>query len=153
MKTLYNTLYRSCLALVVCITFTSCGTYNDISTGTESNLLSSNFKAASASLENNKLLQKKKNRLLYLLEKGKVEHVNKNFALSNKLFEEAYYLVEDRGSLTASKIGAAFTNAQAIPYAAEDFEKTAIHYYKALNFFQLGELDNALVEAKRINIS
>src|SRR5690606_16542156 len=33
-----------------------------------------------------------------------------------------------------------------------DFEKVTIHYYKALNYFQMGMPNEALVEAKRINI-
>mgnify|MGYP000754481450 CR=1 FL=1 len=33
-----------------------------------------------------------------------------------------------------------------------DFEKVTIHYYKALNYIFLNKLDEALVEAKRINL-
>ena len=37
-------------------------------------------------------------------------------------------------------------------YTGEDFEKVTIHYYKALNYIFLNKLDEALVEAKRINL-
>jgi hypothetical protein len=148
-----NSFCTPSICIVLVIIFSSCSaTYNANSKSTELSLLNSNFTEANESLETNKMLKKKQNRLLYLLEKGKLEHINKNYSASNQYFEEAYYLIEDRGSNTGAKIAAAFTNPEAIPYPAEDFEKTTIHYYKALNFFQLGQYDNALVEAKRINI-
>lgn len=140
------------VVILVSSTLNSCGTYRDTLSQTEYSLKSNNYASSLQSIDNNKFLGKKRNRLLYLLEKGKLEHLNKNYRESNNYFEQAYFLIEDRSKHIGAKIGAAFTNPEAEPYKAEDFEKTTLHYYKALNFFQLGEYDNALVEAKRINI-
>lgn len=119
---------------------------------TESDLKSNDYINSLENIDSNKYLSKQKNRLLYLLEKGKLEHLNSNFSISNKYFEEARQVLESRERNLGSKALALVTNPEAKPYSAEDFEKTTLYYYKALNFFKLGEYDNALVEAKRINI-
>lgn len=116
-------------------------------------ILSGDFSGASESLDKNKFLSKSKNRLLYLMEKGKVEHMNGNYEASNKYLEEAYILIDDGirtgvGRTVTSKL----VNPMQEPYKGEDFEKVIIHYYKALNYFYLNDSQAALVEAKRINI-
>ena len=139
---------------VLVILLNSCGiTYNDKSFEFQNEVYYRNFDKAAALIEDNKFLSKKRNRLLYLMEKGKVEHMNANYQESNQLLEEAYTLIENRiTSNTGQAIAAKLTNPMAAPYQGEDFEKVMIHYYMALNYFQLGMPNEALVEAKRINI-
>ncbi|AXG75066.1 hypothetical protein DVK85_12830 [Flavobacterium arcticum] len=139
--------------LLLLIGFQSCGTYNSKTSDIESDLYNGNFDKAVAGIEGNKFLKKKRNKLLYLMEKGKVEYMRGNYEISNKLLEEAYILIDDiiktnAGQAIASKL----TNPMAMPYKGEDFEKVTIYYYKALNYFMLGKPNEALVEAKRINI-
>lgn len=141
------------VALLLLIAFQSCGTYNTSTSDIESNLFSGDFNQAVASIDQNKFLLKERNRLLYLMEKGKVEHLRGNYEVSNTLLEEAYIMIDDRIKTNAGQaIAAKFTNPMAEPYKGEDFEKVTIHYYKALNYFMLGSPNEALVEAKRINI-
>lgn len=112
-----------------------------------------NFYEFIDNIDTNKQYLKPKNRLLYLLEKGKIEHYNGNYAESNQYFEDAYFMIENEALNSKSgKVLSYITNGEASDYRAEDFEKTALLYYKAINFFQLGDYDSALVEAKRINI-
>jgi len=141
-------------ALLLLIALQSCGsTYNVKTAEIESDLLSGNFDMALVHLDQNKFLQKDRNRLLYLMEKGKLEHLKGNYELSNQVFEEAYIVIDDRIKTNAGQaVAAKFTNPMAEPYKGEDFEKVSIHYYKALNYFHLGMPNEALVEAKRINI-
>ncbi|MFL9843765.1 COG3014 family protein [Flavobacterium rhizosphaerae] len=119
----------------------------------ESDLLNSDYESAIHHVDKNKFLKKDRNRLLYLMEKGKLEHLKGNYEESNKLLEEAYIMIDDRIKTKAGQaVAAKFTNPMAEPYKGEDFEKVTIHYYKALNYFYLGMPNEALVEAKRINI-
>ncbi|MFP9113369.1 COG3014 family protein [Flavobacterium sp. RHBU_3] len=139
------------LLLLVCIT--SCATYNDKITDVHQEMVNGRFKNASGLLDKNAFLGKKRNKLLYLLEKGKMEHISGNYEESNRLFEEAYILVDDRIKTSAGHaVAANLTNPMAAPYKGEDFEKVTIHYYKAINYFMLGQPDEALVEAKRIDL-
>jgi len=130
----------------------SCGTYN-MKTTIEADLYNGNFAKASESIDKNSFLNKDRNRLLYLMEKGKIEHLRGNYTQSNALLEQAYIMIDDKiktnvGQAVASKL----TNPMALPYKGEDFEKVTIHYYMALNYFHLGQSAEALVEAKRIDI-
>ncbi len=119
----------------------------------ETSLFESDFKVAMANIDQDKFLLKDRNKLLYLLEKGKIEHLNGHYEKSNDYFEQAYILIDDKIKSSAGQfIVGKFTNAMAEPYKGEDFEKVTIHYYKALNYFQLGNPNEALIEAKRINI-
>ncbi len=141
------------LLLLLLIGFQSCGTYNSKTSDIESDLFNGNFNQAIAGIENNKFLKKDRNRLLYLMEKGKVEHMQGNYEASNALLEEAYIMIDDRiKTKVGQAVAAKFTNPMAMPYKGEDFEKVTIFYYKALNYFMMGMPNEALVEAKRINI-
>lgn len=139
--------------LLLLVAFSSCGTYNTKTSDIEANLFNGAYDKAVSGIEKNSFLNKKRNRLLYLLEKGKVEHMRGNYAESNKLLEEAYIMIEDRIKTKAGQaVAAKFTNPMAEPYKGEDFEKVTLFYYKALNYFALGMPNEALVEAKRINL-
>jgi uncharacterized protein len=145
---------RKAFGLMLLVLLVSCGsTYNVKTADIENDLLTGNFDMALVHLDQNKFLQKDRNRLLYLLEKGKLEHLKGNYQASNAIFEEAYILIDDRIRTNVGQaVAAKFTNAMAEPYKGEDFEKVTIHYYKALNYFHMGMPNEALVEAKRINI-
>ncbi len=136
--------------------FVSCAAgarYQDRTVAIQNHIKQGNFIAASAEIESNKFLNASRNRLLYLMEKGKVEHMNRNYEESNRLFEEAYMMIDDRiRSSVGQAVAAKFVNPMQEAYKGEDFEKVIIHYYKALNFFALNNPQAALVEAKRIDI-
>ena len=141
------------LPILLLIALQSCSTYNSKTSDIESDLYTGDFSQAISRIDQNKFLLKTRNRLLYLLEKGKIEHLLGNYEKSNAYFEEAYILIDDKIKTNAGQaVAAKFTNPMAEPYKGEDFEKVTIHYYKALNFFHMGMADEALVEAKRINI-
>lgn len=139
--------------ILLLIAFQSCSTYNSKTADIEADLFSGDFNQAVNSIDQNKFLLKSRNRLLYLMEKGKIEHLLGNYESSNALFEEAYILIDDKIKTNAGQaVAAKFTNPMAEPYKGEDFEKVTIHYYKALNYFNMGMPNEALVEARRINI-
>ncbi len=152
-KTIITSLFKTVPVLLLAAALHSCGTYNSKTSEIENDLLNGNFDNAVVNIEKSKFLKKDRNRLLYLLEKGKLEHLKGNYEASNNLLEEAYIMIDDKIKTNVGQaIAGKFTNPMAEPYKGEDFEKVTIHYYKALNYFQLGMPDEALVEAKRINI-
>src|SRR5690606_33710583 len=103
-------------------------------------------------LDNNKLLRLKRNRLLYLLEKGKMAHLLHQYDSSNRYFNEADLFIEDaRVSAKDIALGT-LLNPMMQTYRGEDFEKFMVHYYKALNYLYLGQMEDALVEARRISL-
>lgn len=138
------------------IILNSCATsarYQDRAIDIENLILAQDFPAASKAVDDNKFLSRPRNRLLYLMEKGKIEHLAGNYQESNRYFEDAYIMIDD-GIRTGvgSAVAAKLVNPMQEPYKGEDFEKVIIHYYKALNYFYLNDPQAALVEAKRIDI-
>lgn len=105
---------------------------------------------AESILNDPKLEQNKKNILLYYLNKGTILWMNGKPVESNKYFQLADFYVEDfHKNYAASALGL-LTNANAEPYNGEGFEQILLHYYTTLNYINLGMLDDALVECKRM---
>ncbi len=94
----------------------------------------------------------KKGSLLYYLELGTVQHYAKDFKHSNRNFEDAENLIEELYTRSISKQTAAlFTSENVKPYRPEDYENVLINYYKAFNYFYLNDLEDATVEARRVD--
>jgi len=140
------------LAIILTMTTYSCATYHSKSIQYQTQIQNGLFNEASESVEANKFLKKKRNKLLYYLEKGKVSHLKGDYKISNELFNKADFFIEDYQKNIGNEILGIITNPEKKPYRGEDFEKVAIHYYKSLNYIFLNQLDEALVEAKRINL-
>jgi len=138
----------SSLLLVV----TSCSTYNSQSIVFQNKLQQGNTKGALEALDKNKFLLKPRNRLLYLLEKGRVAYLDGDYKLSNSFFNQADSFIEENKKAIGNQIIGTLLNPEKKTYKGEDFEKVAIHYYKALNYTFLHQYDDALVEAKRISL-
>ena len=116
------------------------------------NLRQGNYEKAAVSLDNNKLLKKGRNKLLYLLERGKVCHLLQQWDSSNNYFNEADLIMEDARTSAKDLALGTLLNPMMQSYKGEDFEKYLVHYYKALNYLQLGNTEDALVEARRITL-
>ena len=129
-----------------------CASYHQRSLDYYASLSEGNYARATKSLEANKLLKKPRNRILYLLEKGKLEHLEGRYAESNNSFNEADRLMEAGGGEAASLVAGTLLNPMMETYRGEDFEKYMVHYYKALNYLQLGQTEDALVEVRRITL-
>ena len=132
--------------------FYSCATYNEQAAPFYTSMLDGKYEKASDQLDRTRLLKKDRNRLLYLLEKGKMEHLIGHYDHSNNYLNEADLLMED-GRTTVKDVALAnLVNPMMKTYQGEDFEKYMVHYYKALNYLQLGLTDEAIVEARRITL-
>lgn len=115
-------------------------------------MASGNYTEAMKELEKNKLLQKPRNKLLFLMEKGKTAHLMGDYENSNRYFNEADQLLENGLGGTMDAVVGTLVNPMNQVYKGEDFEKFMIHYYKALNYVYLGKPEDAIVEARRIGL-
>ena len=139
---------------VVCAVFlmTGCASYYQRNLAVQKAFVSGDFERALNELDKNDDDANGNNRFLYLTENGTVLHMLERYDKSNEYFEEAHIFVEDFHQNRALQALSLISNPSVTQYGGEDFEKIFIHYYKALNYIALGELDNALVECRRINI-
>ena len=139
---------------IVCLMplFFSCVTYNNRIGSYYEQVLSNQYDKAYMSIDQNKLLLRKRNRLLYLFEKGKMAHLLKQYDSSNLYFNEADLFIEDARTTAGDIAVGTLLNPMMETYKGEDFEKFMVHYYKSLNYLGLGKTEDAMVEARRISI-
>lgn len=140
-------LFMGCMALV------SCMTYYQRQQRFQSYFQSGNIEQAASVLENDRRAEKRRTRLLFYMDQGVVQHMLGNYRESNDFFEQAYILGEDYRKNIGDEALALLVNPNVTEYKGEPFELLMIHYYKAMNFVQLGDLDAALVECRRLNIA
>ena len=128
-----------------------CATYYTKSRDTESALMAYNYEKAEEKIESSKFLSKKRNALLYHLELAKVNHLQGDYKESIENFKYADFLMDQYNSVADIAVGVAINPAMQ-PYRTEPHEEILSHYYNALNYLYLGDNEEAVVEARKINL-
>ncbi len=139
------------LFLGALITF-GCATYYKKNIKFQESVTQGDYEKAREYLKKEKRDQDGINRLLYLFNDGWVDWSLGNYASSNNSFNEADLMIEDQQKKLGFEALALIINPTVKPYQPEDFEVVLIHYFKALNYINLGLHDDALVECRRMNI-
>jgi uncharacterized protein len=90
--------------------------------------------------------------LLYLMDLGLVLHTAGKFEESNQIFLKADKIADISDYTSLSTEAATLLTSDNIKhYKGEDFEKVLINTYLAINYAVMGDYENALVEARRVN--
>lgn len=108
------------------------------------------FITAEKLLEQKSWQKPERNRLLYFLNRGTVLSVNGQYSESNKWFQQADYLIEDYRKNYVQEIAGLLTSPSISTYHGEYFEQILLHYYTTLNYLQMQNTEDALVECKRM---
>ena len=108
------------------------------------------FDKADRILTNSK--PKRKNQLLYYLNKGMTAFMKGEHEASNTAFEQAYLTAETFQPDPGRQIASYFLNPRLTLYEGEHHEILLINYFKALNYLFLDQPRAALVECRRMNI-
>jgi uncharacterized protein len=138
--------------VIVSISFFGCATYYQKTIKFQDFVSSGNLEKADNYIEKDKKSQKQRNILLYYMNRGTVNYLMQNHDLSIQLFSNAERSIEDYRKNLGAEALSLISNPSVKPYKAEDFEVVFVNYYLALNYLMLGKYDEALVEARRINI-
>jgi uncharacterized protein len=144
-------LKKNSFIIVLLFTLASCRTYYDKVLDFHKDLNRNDYKAAEKDLLNTRFLKLKRNEILRYLELGKVFHLQHLYDSSNYYFNKADLLMEEK-TRVADVSTSVLVNEAVTRYHGEDFERVLVNYYKALNYLYLNLNEDALVEAKRINI-
>jgi hypothetical protein len=93
----------------------------------------------------------KKEDLLWSMQLGGVERMNKNFSQSNEYFDKSEEMLNyfDYQNETVDSAMAIVTSDNIIPYVGEEYDGIMVNTYKALNFMALGDNELARVEFNR----
>jgi hypothetical protein len=93
-----------------------------------------------------------RSRVLYAMDRGLTLQLAGDYQQSNRALEEAEEEVDRLYTRTIRSETAAFlTNDNALPYEGEAYEHVMINVVKALNYAVQGQIEDALVEARRID--
>lgn len=97
-------------------------------------------------------------KILYMMERGRVAQIEKDYAGSMADFKVAMEQIkqdEDKAKVSASNLassGAALmTNDNAIPYEGDGYEKIFLYFFQALNYLYNKDVEGSLVELRRAN--
>jgi hypothetical protein len=91
------------------------------------------------------------NRLLFLLNQGAIHHYAQDYRQSNDYFLKAHTLSESLYTQNIAKEVAGVVTDNVRDYDGEDYEKILVNFFLLLNYVQLDQLDDALVEARQID--
>ena len=129
----------------------SCATYHSRLLPAQNNLIGGRCDVATKELAELSAAQSD-DRLLYLMEYGSALQICKDYKKSNEIFLEADKLSEQIDYISASRVlGATLLNEEMIQYKGDIFEKLFINISAALNFIELEQPDEAMVEIRRID--
>ncbi|MDX5321221.1 MAG: hypothetical protein LPK45_08900, partial [Bacteroidota bacterium] len=101
---------------------------------------------------NTKRWEKNRNALLYYWNKGTMAWMLGKHKESSELFMTSDYFLEDMYKNYANLAASFFVNNKVTQYAGEDHERILFQYYQILNFMELGNLENALVQSRRLKL-
>ena len=94
----------------------------------------------------------KRNRLLYLLDRGTFAFSTGDFREAITSFTESEQLISELYTISLSQEATTFLiNDNAAPYRGEDFESVMVNLFLALSYANLSEVDEALVEARKVD--
>ncbi|MGE5624129.1 MAG: COG3014 family protein [Bacillota bacterium] len=140
---------RLWLAAVVCACAGCAANYQDVMRQVGQDLAAQQPQAALKSLDK---LQGGGDQLLYLLNKAMVLRMQGDYAGSVQAFEQAKPLMLYLEATSVTETAAALTLSEGTrTYQAPLYERLLVHVYQALNFLQMGEPDQARVEAAQID--
>ncbi len=152
LKLRYKMFTRAIGILSLVFLITSCASFPKSQPQIESLLISNNYGQALQILAEDKNAYGINNELLYLLDKGFLEHLNGDYAQSIETFAKAQMKFDELYTESVSKIAATWVfNDYSAPYHGEDFEHVFINGFQALNYLMLGKYDEAIVEARDVD--
>nr|WKN34087.1 hypothetical protein K4G66_17040 [Tunicatimonas sp. TK19036] len=136
------------LALLLC----ACASYYQVNEKFNRSFEDGDLERAEKVLDGSKKASEGKAKLLYNLNRGVIASLQGKFEESNTFLEKAYELGEDLRNNYLNTAASLLVNPMVSYYTGEDHELLLLHYYKALNYLQMGDTESALVECRRMNI-
>ncbi|MBI3995916.1 MAG: hypothetical protein HY349_08075 [Nitrospirae bacterium] len=110
------------------------------------------FAEADAAIVKQKAEYGARNAVLYHLDRAMMLHLAGQYAESSQALAEAENRIEELYTKSvAAGAGSMLANDYTLPYEGEDFEKVMINVIAALNYVYLGQWDEALVEARKVD--
>lgn len=141
--------FRSAAVLALVFCCLGCASHNTELISVRESLVQGNVGAAVSQFEKRDAKDKD---LLYLLERGYMMHLAGRFEESNLAFAKAEERADELFTKSLSRGALSLvSNDLALPYRSVPHELQFVQYYRALNYMELGQPEEALVEARKAN--
>jgi hypothetical protein len=93
-----------------------------------------------------------RNAIMLFLDKGLLEHYAKNYAASGEDLQNAERLIEEAYTKSVSEDFLSYIiNDNTKAYPGEDFENIYLNVFNALNYYNRGNIEGALVEIRKLS--
>lgn len=153
-KTFYSITVLYLLISVLCLA--GCGTLWTSKAqyaGVDRMLERGDFATAKRQVEKSRLrYYPKKDRALYFLDLGLLQHYTGDYRASNQSLEAAEQAMDDAFVKSVTRGATSLLlNDNVLEYPGEDYENIYVNVFKALNYLALDEFDPAFVEIRRID--
>lgn len=129
-----------------------CATYSEQIRGVEADIAAGRYAEALKAMEQSRD-PLGKDQVLLLLNKGMLLRLQGDYSGSNAAFEQAKQTIDELDAVSVSEQAGSVTVNDALrSYLGEDYERSLLHFYEALNYLQLGKPDAARVEALQADV-
>jgi hypothetical protein len=137
------------LVLAAAPLFYSCASYSYDKIDRE--VRGGGYPAALETIEKDKKAMYGKDAVRYYLDKGMVTHYAGRYGESTGLLEKGDRAIEDAFTKSVTRNAASFiANDNTKEYAGEDYENIYLNVFNALNYYHLKNIEDAMVEIRRM---
>lgn len=127
-----------------------CATYTDQTASIRNQVLHGQTTEAIAALEKSSVASRKRDEVLFRMERGMLHYLSGNYEKANKDWERSYYRSEELYTTSISNTAASLAVSEDLTdYPGEEHERVFVPIFSALSYFALGNLNAALVEIRR----
>lgn len=136
--------------VAISVLLQSCASYREHALSMREGLLAGRPDVALAIAEK---IDPEQKEIIISLDKGMLRRINDDFSGSNQSLEAAKQAIEKLYGTSVSENLAAITiNDTSRGYEGDRYEQLLLHAYMAMNYIQLGQLDDARVEMLQANV-
>jgi len=142
------------LALMAFSCATSAPAFIDIDLAVTQADYTAAIEAVERGQKGNNAIYSEKNAIMLFLDKGLLEHYAGNYANSSNDLQNAERLIEEAYTKSISENFFSYIiNDNTKEYPGEDFEDIYINVFNALNYYNRGNTEGALVEIRKLSMS
>lgn len=137
---------------LVCFLLTGCAS-SSVNESVNNHAVNGDYEKALYTLEENKNSNyKSTDVVLYDLDTGLLAHYARDYKQSNEALSAAEQLIFDNYTKSVSQTAASWlANDNVIDYAGESYEDIYTNLFMSLNYLNLGDLEDAMVEIRRFD--
>lgn len=146
-----KTLVTICIA-AICLAIPSCQSYYAKTLTFNEKFENGKYEDAREYLNSQKKLREKKSKVLYNLNYATSSFWLDDVKNSIANFDTADKYAEDFSKNYAYEALTMISNPTVRPYELEYFENVMLHFYQALNYIKMSNMEDALVECRRMNL-